>query len=228
LGGTTVATQLGTIRALLMAEDGPAIGSPLSAAFQSAAEGQMILIVKVTHADIMARLISLKLQVEEAKRSKMRMVFEGASEAHLLAAEIAKADIGVIVAPSRPFPYSSEDSRCLPGVPLTNDTLVSTLWRAGVTTAIGTRNDLPMPISASFTTRWELANLIADTTVNLSSLDVLAMATTNLEKLYGLSDKPDIARWLEKDFVAYHGGGMMSFGGSKVVAFSTPGGVAVL
>ena len=54
------------------------------------------------------------------------------------------------------------------------------------------------------------------------------MATTNLKKLYGLSDKPDVARWLEKDFVAYHGGGMMSFGGSKVVAFSIPGGVAVL
>ena len=132
LGGTTVATQLGTIRALLMAEDGPAIGSPFSAACQSAAGGQMILIVKVTHADIMARLISIKLQVEGLKRSKVRMVFEGASEAHLLAAEIAKADIGVIVAPSRPFPYSSEYSRCLPGVPFSNDTLVSTLWRAGV------------------------------------------------------------------------------------------------
>ena len=104
VGGTTVSTQLGTIRALLMAEDGPAIGTPLSAAFQSAAGGQMVLIIRVTHADIMARLILIKRQVEEAKRSKMRVVFEGASEAHLLAAEIAKADIGVIVAPPRPFP----------------------------------------------------------------------------------------------------------------------------
>lgn len=54
------------------------------------------------------------------------------------------------------------------------------------------------------------------------------MATTNLEKLHGITDNAEVASLLEKDFVAYEGGGMMDFGGSKVVAFSTPDGVAVI
>lgn len=66
---------------------------------------------------------------------------------------------------------------------------------------------------------------MADTTANLTSMDVLAMASTNIEKLHGLSD--EVTKGLEKDFVAYRGGGMMEFGGSRVIAFSAPGGVAV-
>ncbi len=36
------------------------------------------------------------------------MTFAGAAEAHLLAAEIGYAGIGVIVVPSRPFPATWE------------------------------------------------------------------------------------------------------------------------
>jgi len=38
----------------------------------------------------MATLLKLKAQVEEAKGTRMKVVFSGASEAHLLAEEIGK------------------------------------------------------------------------------------------------------------------------------------------
>ena len=41
-------------------------------------------------ADIMANLLILKAEVEDKIGSRMRMVFSGATEAHLLAEEIGK------------------------------------------------------------------------------------------------------------------------------------------
>lgn len=68
---------------------------------------------------------------------------------------------------------------------------------------------------------------MADTTVNISPLEALAMATTNIEKLYGLDRDQEVGRYLERDFVAWEGGDVMEFGGSKVAAFSTSDGIAV-
>lgn len=66
---------------------------------------------------------------------------------------------------------------------------------------------------------------MADTTADIDRMDVLAMATTNLDKIYGI--KRDVADALENDFVAYQGGDILDFGGSKVVAFSAPGAVEI-
>ena len=60
----------------------------------------------VHNADIMATLIQLKKEVEALTGTKMRLVFSGASEAHLLAKEIGEANIGIILNPSRPFPMN--------------------------------------------------------------------------------------------------------------------------
>jgi hypothetical protein len=48
------------------------------------------LVVEVDSADIMASLLILKAEVEDKIGSRMRMVFSGAMEAHLLAEEIGK------------------------------------------------------------------------------------------------------------------------------------------
>lgn len=58
----------------------------------------------VHSADIMGSLIKLKEEIEEYSGSEIRLVFSGASEAHLLAKEIGRAGVGVILNPSRPFP----------------------------------------------------------------------------------------------------------------------------
>lgn len=86
--------------------------------------------VEVSSADIMATLLILKAEVEDRIGSRMRMVFSGATEAHLLAQEISKvvpfnavalsndifarvgtADVGVILKPIRPFPLTWDDRR---------------------------------------------------------------------------------------------------------------------
>lgn len=56
--------------------------------FSQAAEGQIPLVVDVSGSDEMMTLIALKKEVEQARRSTMKMVFVGAEEAHLLAKEI--------------------------------------------------------------------------------------------------------------------------------------------
>lgn len=53
----------------------------------------------MNNADVMAKLLMLKSGVEETTGTPMRMAFFGGLESHLLAAEIAAEDVGVIVAP---------------------------------------------------------------------------------------------------------------------------------
>lgn len=50
----------------------------------------MPLVIEVDSADIMANLLILKADVEDKIGSRMRMVFSGAAEAHLLAKEIGR------------------------------------------------------------------------------------------------------------------------------------------
>jgi hypothetical protein len=45
-------------------------------------------VIEVGSADIMATLLNLKAEAEERWGTRMRMVFAGATEAHLLAKEI--------------------------------------------------------------------------------------------------------------------------------------------
>lgn len=47
------------------------------------------LVIDVGNADIMATLLILKAEIENQVGSRMRMVFSGAAEAHILAKEIS-------------------------------------------------------------------------------------------------------------------------------------------
>ena len=64
----------------------------------------MTLVVHTDSADIIATLILLKREVEEAYGSSVKMTITGALEAHLLAKEIAEAGVGIIQVTSQPFP----------------------------------------------------------------------------------------------------------------------------
>lgn len=62
-------------------------------------------------ADVIATLIHLKGEVEESAGHSVKFVFSGATEAHLLAAEIAKSGAGVILTPFHAFPKTWEKRR---------------------------------------------------------------------------------------------------------------------
>jgi hypothetical protein len=71
----------------------------------------MRLVVEAHSVDIIATLIMLKKQVEDQRGNNIKLTITGASEAHLLAVELATANIGIIVNPSRPFPANWEGRR---------------------------------------------------------------------------------------------------------------------
>ena len=60
--------------------------------------------VEADSADIIATLLLLKKEVEQKFGSKVKLTITGALEAHILAKELAEADVGIVQVPSRPFP----------------------------------------------------------------------------------------------------------------------------
>ena len=73
-------------------------------------QDEMTLVVNVESADIMATMLSLKREYENVTGEKLRMTFAAATEAPLLAPEIARADVSVVVV-SRPFPVYWDQQR---------------------------------------------------------------------------------------------------------------------
>lgn len=71
----------------------------------------MPLVVNVDSADVMATILTLKLEYEASSGKRIRLTFAGASEAHLLAEEIGKAGVSVILTSPRPYPGSWEKRR---------------------------------------------------------------------------------------------------------------------
>lgn len=74
-------------------------------------QGLVPLVVLVNSADAIASLLELKAEVEREKNHPLKLTLVGAAEAHILADEIAAANVGVILAPPRPFPYTWEHRR---------------------------------------------------------------------------------------------------------------------
>ena len=100
-------------------------------------------------------MVLLKKEVEEKTGTKIQMTITGALEAHLLAKELAEAEIGVIQVTARPFPTVWERRRMcvhfrsqlsvpltgivssLPGHPLSEKSSVEVLVKNNVTVGIG-------------------------------------------------------------------------------------------
>ena len=53
----------------------------------------------------------LKKEVDELSGASIRLVINGATEAHLLAEEIGKANVGVLLTPPRPLPMTWDARR---------------------------------------------------------------------------------------------------------------------
>ncbi|KAJ3975274.1 hypothetical protein EV361DRAFT_524556 [Lentinula raphanica] len=174
----SVSTQIGRLRTLLAGKTKGDIGVQI----KKVLEGKMPLVINVHNADIMASLIQLKTEVEEQTGHAIRMTFSGASEAHLLAKEIGAAGVGVIVAPTRPFPSFWEMRRILPGPPLTQQSAISTLSNHNVTIGIGVESDGGW---ASRHTRFNLHWAALE--AGITKAEAITLASSNLEKLLGLT-----------------------------------------
>jgi hypothetical protein len=171
------------------------------------------LVIHVESADIMATLIHLKSDVESKSNVATKWTFTGASEAHLLARELAKADVGVVLIPARPFPSTWEQRRILPGPPLSADSGVSALLANNVTVGLGVQEQW-----AARNTRLDVAWAALESREDLDKAEALALATTNIELLLGLDVETEGAY---ADMVATRGGDLLDLE-AKVVGVISP------
>ncbi|KAG1827620.1 uncharacterized protein BJ212DRAFT_1256353 [Suillus subaureus] len=188
-----VSTQVAALRNMLFGEGGDEI-------LRSVRKGKTTLVVDVESADIMATLLRLKDEYEAHSGRELRMTFAGATEAHIIAHEIARAGVSVIVTQSKPYPSTWEQRRILAGPPITQESLVTALLRAGANVAIGVVDEHNVR-HTRFEVGWSL--LTSNGTINRTI--ALALATTNLEKALG------VQREMPQDLVAYRGGDVFEF-----------------
>ncbi|KAF8505128.1 hypothetical protein BU17DRAFT_58010, partial [Hysterangium stoloniferum] len=80
-----------------------------------------------------ARLVHLKKEVETTTDKGLKRTISGDAEAHLFAAELGAADVGIIFSPVRLFPSKWHQRGILPGPPLTEQSAVSALIVHNVT-----------------------------------------------------------------------------------------------
>lgn len=179
----SIATQIGVLRALLSGEYPEK--TELTRLFKSVSKGEMVLVVEVDKADIMANLIRLKSEF-----SGLKMTFVGAHESWMIADDIAKAEVGVIVSPARSYPGSYDSRRVLPGLPLSPESLPVYLHNKGITVGLGITEEW-MARNIRLDAAWTYINANA----SLSKAQAMEMVSSNLDKLLGLESKEN-AGWV--------------------------------
>ncbi|KAF7355475.1 Carbohydrate esterase family 9 protein [Mycena sanguinolenta] len=177
--------------------------------FKNAAEGVVPLVIDVDNADIMATLLILKAEIENRFGSRMRMVFSGAAEAHILAKEIRDANVGVILE-AKPVVGVWDNRRTLPGPPITNDTTLAVLFREGV------------KIGLKWREAQDVRNMREDITWAMLASngligkdEVYALVSSNLEDLLGVTTEGI------GDLVAYARGGPFETSSKTVAVISS-------
>lgn len=190
-GKESVSTQIALLRKLLAGEG---VKGELAEAFKRVASGDLRLVVAVSSADQIAALIRVKRDVGH----KVKLTLFGAHEAWMLADELAKEDIGVIVAKPRSFPDSWDSRRILAGPPLTNHTLPSYLTSKGVTVGLGILEECDARL-----TRFDAAWAYTDAPNVFSKQQAVNLVSANLEELLGLRGSK--AEAYDAGFVAYEG-----------------------
>ncbi|KAI1784103.1 hypothetical protein LXA43DRAFT_902257 [Ganoderma leucocontextum] len=217
----SISTKIAAMRRLLTQD----VGGELGEWFKKVANGTLPLVVNVASADIIATLFSLKQEVEGKTGVALRLTIAGATEAHLIADELAKANIGVIVTPTRPYPYTWDERRTLPGPPLSADSLIGHLIKRGVTVGVGPHGvssighpgALEMANPRARNLRFDVGEAMLDAGPDaLGKGSAFALATVNVAKLLGL----EYDRGLH-DLVATAGEDLLDYEG-KVIAIISP------
>ncbi|KAI6157316.1 hypothetical protein BKA82DRAFT_4055541 [Pisolithus tinctorius] len=217
--GVSVSTQIATLRNLLFNHDSSLRGQM----FQAVYNGTLTLAVDAKNADIIASLLALKAEVEAQSNVPMKMTIVGGAEAHLLAQELASANVGVIIAPVRSFPFYWEGRRALAGPPLTKDNVLTTLIKNNVTVGIahqGVKEVVTVAGWAAQNMRWDAAWASIDAPDVIDTATALNIASANVESLLGVGRDADTV-----DLVATTGGDLLSFEGKVVAVISQDRGV---
>lgn len=180
------------------------------AKLEEVVNGTLPLVLTVHSADVIASILSLKAEIETKAPAPLNLIIFGGAESHLLASELAAANVSVVLAPLLAFSESWDQRRSLTGAPLTNGTAIDVLFAAGVTVAISSKED------------WETRDLglyagIAHVNSGgaISKEDALAMVSTNVYKMLRLETK--VSDMME-EFVVHEGSPLEISGRVRAVA----------
>jgi len=196
----SMSAAVGALRAKLLgaATSNSTSTDPLSeAAFlRKVVNGAMPLVIHVHSADFIAAALKIKAAVDEVASSPIRLVIHGGAESHILAAELAAADVGVILSPFLSYRLSWDERRALTGAPLTNGTALDRLVAAGVKVGIGIEED------------WLVRQLGIDAAIafrngsgKLSIKEALALVDANLYEILDVGETGE-------DFLVWDGSPM--------------------
>jgi hypothetical protein len=159
--------------------------------------GELPLVITVQSADTIAALLKVKSEVESASNSTIRLAIFGGAESHLVAKELAKANVGVILAPLLSCRKAWDERRALVGAPLNNGTAVDALLEAGVTTAIGVDQDWVVYDLALY------AGIVYQNGQGqIGEKEALGLLNGNLFKMLGLKEDEEASK---EHFVVYEG-----------------------
>ncbi|CAG8680436.1 16773_t:CDS:2, partial [Dentiscutata heterogama] len=174
------------------------------------ARGDIPLIVYVDSKDEIASLIKLKIQIKNYG-GNLKLVISGGAEAHMLAIELAKNEIPVILNPSRPTPRLWTAQNVLMGAPITNKTGIDILYANNVKIGIGV--DLFSLGFKSFllgfgTERnliWDAGWVSRNSKGLISQKDAIGFITWSLEEILDLNIRNGLIKGNIAHFVAYNG-----------------------
>ncbi|KAF4121422.1 Amidohydrolase family [Geosmithia morbida] len=167
-------------------------------AYQRAVDGDMPVVIHTNNKDVIAHMIALK------RETGAHIVIMGGGEAHLLASQLADAEIPVIVSPFWGCePLFWDGRNCLPGPPLTDAFGPQVLLDAGVTVGISNWDDTNNHIRTSI---WE-AGWIAGPGNHSLALDLVSKNIETILKLEPVDD-----------FVVYEGN-PFDFGARVAMSF---------
>jgi hypothetical protein len=178
-------------------------------------KGKFPIVFTAHSADAILALLRVKRDVEEEiktvldSRAKIKMAIIGGAEAPLVAKDLAKADVGVVLAPFQSYRTDWAQRRALTGAPLTNGTAVDALTAAGVKVAIGLEED------------WVVRDLglfagisYANGEGKLSEKAALALVGSNIWDMLGLEE----GKAEEEHFLVYEGSPLEIDGRVRAVA----------
>ena len=176
---------------------------------QKVVNGSLPLVLTIHNADIIAAALRVKKDVEAVTGTKIHLAIFGGAESHLVADDLAAANVGVVLAPLQSYATSWDQRRALSGAPLTNGTAIDVLLDAGVTTAIGLEED------------WLVRDLgllagiaYANGGGKLSEKSALGLVSGNAYKILGAKE-PKVE---EGHFLVYEGSPLRINGRVKAVA----------
>lgn len=194
-----ISTQIGELERLLTSNH--------DNAFNAVRNGSLPLVINTDKLDVIARLILLKEKLETSS-SPMRWIVcvsssteiefahrlysNGGAEAHLIAKEIAKANIAVILNPPRQKPDQWDGRRVLDGLPLTQQSALVVLEEAGVLVAIGVPEEWQIRHLL-----WEAAWQATNAGGKITRKQAVDWISRNFAKMFNVEIS------LDADFIAY-------------------------